>query len=106
MHLGDLGHLLDEATTKKLGRVDVLLIPVGGYFTIDHRGASAVVKALAPSIVIPMHYKTSKIDFPIASADAFLETQNAVQRMESPTIDVTKASLPPETTVMFLPYAR
>lgn len=106
VHLGDLGHILDEETVEELGHVDVLLIPVGGYFTIDHQGASAVVKALAPSIVIPMHYKTSKIDFPIASADAFLETQNTVQRMESPTIEVTKATLPPETTVMFLPYAR
>ena len=71
-HLGDLGHLLDEATVKKMGHVDVLLIPVGGYFTIDSPGRGRVVDALAPSIVMPMHYKTPKIDFPIASADAFL----------------------------------
>jgi L-ascorbate metabolism protein UlaG (beta-lactamase superfamily) len=106
VHLGDLGHLLDEATVKKIGRVDVLLIPVGGYFTIDYQGASAVVDALAPSIVIPMHYKTPKIDFPIAPADAFLGTQNTVQRSQSPTIEVTKATLPAERTVVLLPYAR
>jgi L-ascorbate metabolism protein UlaG (beta-lactamase superfamily) len=106
VHLGDLGHLLDEATVKKIGAVDVLLIPVGGHFTIDYQAAAAVVEALAPSIVIPMHYKTPKIDFPIAPADAFLETQNAVQRNPSPTIEVTKATLPAERTVLVLPYAR
>jgi L-ascorbate metabolism protein UlaG (beta-lactamase superfamily) len=106
VHLGDLGHLLDEATVKKIGPVDVLMIPVGGYFTIDYQGASAVVDSLAPSVVIPMHYKTPKIDFPIAPADAFLSTQNTVQRSQSPTIEVTKATLPGERTVIVLPYAR
>jgi L-ascorbate metabolism protein UlaG (beta-lactamase superfamily) len=105
-HLGDLGHQLDEATVKKMGRVDVLMIPVGGYFTLDYQGAAAVVDALAPSVVIPMHYKTPKIDFPIAPPDAFLETQNAVQRMQSSTIEFTRASLPAERTVLLLPYAR
>ena len=65
-----------------------------------------MVEALAPSIVIPMHYKTPKIDFPIAPPDAFLKTQNAVQRNAEPTIEVTKATLPAERTVVVLPYAR
>jgi L-ascorbate metabolism protein UlaG (beta-lactamase superfamily) len=105
-HLGDLGHLLDETTIKRIGAVDVLLIPVGGYFTIDAQAAAAVVDVLAPSIVIPMHYKTPKIDFPIASADAFLETQNTVQRNLRPTLEVTKVVLPAERTVVVMPYAR
>jgi L-ascorbate metabolism protein UlaG (beta-lactamase superfamily) len=106
VHLGDLGHLLDGPTTKKIGQVDVLLIPVGGHFTIDYLGAAAVVDALAPSIVIPMHYKTPKIDFSIASTDAFLNTQNTVQRNQGSTIEVTRATLPTERTVVVLPYAR
>jgi L-ascorbate metabolism protein UlaG (beta-lactamase superfamily) len=106
VHLGDLGHLLDQATIKKIGAVDVLLIPVGGYFTIDYQTAAAVADALAPSIVIPMHYKTPKIDFPIAPADAFLRTQNAVQHNQGPTLEVTKATLPGERTAIVLPYAR
>ena len=106
VHLGDLGHLLDEAAVKKIGSVDVLLVPVGGYFTIDYQAAATTVDALAPSIVIPMHYKTPKIDFPIAPADAFLGTQNTVQRHQEPTLEVTKATLPTERTVVLLPYAR
>ena len=105
-HLGDLGHLLDEDTVAKIGAVDVLLIPVGGFFTIDHQAASEVVDALSPSIVIPMHYKTPKIGFPIDGPDAFLQTQNAVQHLQDTTIEVTKATLPEERTTMVLPYAR
>ena len=106
VHLGDLGHLLDAATIKKIVPVDVLLIPVGGYYTIDYESAAAVVDALAPSIVIPMHYKTPKIDFAIAPADAFLATQNTVQHNPGSVLEVTKATLPAERTVVIMPYAR
>lgn len=106
VHLGDLGHLLDEATVQKIGAVDVLLVPVGGHFTIDHLGAAAVIDALAPSIIVPMHYKTPKIDFPIAPVDAFIGTQNTVQRSQVPVLEVTRATLPVERTVILLPYAR
>lgn len=106
VHLGDLGHVLDQATAAKLGRVDVLLVPVGGYFTIDHAAAAQVVDTLGPGMVIPMHYKTPKIDFPIETEDAFLETQNAVQHNPGPTLEVTKATLPVQRTVVVLPHAR
>lgn len=59
VHLGDLGHLLDEKAISKIGVVDILLIPVGGHFTIDSYEASKVISSLEPKIVIPMHYKTS-----------------------------------------------
>lgn len=106
VHLGDLGHLLDTQTVERIGRVDVLLIPVGGYFTIDSEAAAKVAETLAPRVVIPMHYKTPKTDFPIAPVDAFLQTQNAVQRNADPSIEVTQAGLPKERTVIVLPYAR
>ena len=50
VHLGDLGHLLDARTVEKIGRVDVLLIPVGGYFTIDAEAAAKVAETLAPRV--------------------------------------------------------
>lgn len=105
-HAGDLGHTLDEATVKALGPIDVLLVPVGGYFTIDHKLAAAVVDAVAPRIVVPMHYKTEKIDFPIEPVDPFLTTQRKVERKDSPTLEVTKATLPAERVTIVLPYAR
>lgn len=64
-HLGDLGHQLSEEQIKSIGKVDVLMIPVGGTFTIDSEEAVKVINSLNPKIVIPMHYVTeaSKVTF-------------------------------------------
>ncbi|HEX9817674.1 MAG TPA: MBL fold metallo-hydrolase [Patescibacteria group bacterium] len=57
-HLGDLGHELTEEQVKQIGIIDVLLVPVGGIFTLNAKQAVAVTRALEPSFVIPMHYNT------------------------------------------------
>lgn len=57
-HLGDLGHQLSEKQIKSIGKVDVLMIPVGGTFTIDSEEAIKVINTLNPKVVIPMHYVT------------------------------------------------
>ena len=106
VHLGDLGHTLDAASVQAIGRVDVLLVPVGGFFTIDHDQAAAVVEALDPRMVIPIHYKTSKTGFPIAGVDAFLATQKTVERRDEPTVEVTGGTLPPERLTVLLAHAR
>lgn len=62
LHCGDLGHTLDDEIIEEIGSVAVLLVPVGGHYTIDAAKASAVVAAIEPSIVVPMHYKTAKHD--------------------------------------------
>jgi L-ascorbate metabolism protein UlaG (beta-lactamase superfamily) len=64
-HLGDLGHELSEELLKNIGKVDVLMIPVGGFFTIDAEKAVKVVNSINPKVVIPMHYETdeTKISF-------------------------------------------
>jgi L-ascorbate metabolism protein UlaG (beta-lactamase superfamily) len=57
-HLGDLGHLLTDAHLQQIGPVDVVLVPVGGVFTIDAAQASKVIEQLKPrTIVVPMHYR-------------------------------------------------
>jgi len=71
-HLGDLGHLLEEEQVSSIGHLDVLLVPVGGYYTIDAAEAVRVVDQIKPRFVIPMHYKTSYIEFPISPPDLFL----------------------------------
>ena len=77
-HLGDIG-CLDENITKQLANYDVLLVPVGGTYTVDHVGAKWYVDQIQPKIVVPMHYKfgTSKID--IAPIDAFLQQFDSAQ---------------------------
>lgn len=57
VHLGDLGHPLTKEQIEAVGRVDVLLVPVGGHFTIDAETAHEVVKALCPQVTVPMHYR-------------------------------------------------
>jgi L-ascorbate metabolism protein UlaG (beta-lactamase superfamily) len=106
VHLGDLGHTLDAVATKAIGRVDVLLIPVGGFFTIDHEEAAEVVEALDPRIVIPMHYKTDKIDFQIAAVDQFLATQKAVEQRNDSTLEVTGANMPAKRVAVVLRHSR
>ncbi len=71
-HLGDLGHTLSDEEAAAIGRVDVLLVPVGGLYTIGPKEAVNVMKALSPSVTIPMHFKTEALGFPIKPVDDFL----------------------------------
>lgn len=82
LHLGDLGHLPDDAFLRAAGSVDVLLCPVGGTFTLDAAAAAETVALLSPKLVVPMHYATPHLSFSIAGPEAFLKqlTGYAVQR--------------------------
>jgi L-ascorbate metabolism protein UlaG (beta-lactamase superfamily) len=103
-HLGDLGHQLDDEQLAALGGpVDVLMVPTGGGFTIDPAGATELVNALQPKLVFPMHYKTDKIAFDLATIDEFVEGKT-VQRVGSTSARLSKDNLPDETTVMVLDY--
>jgi L-ascorbate metabolism protein UlaG (beta-lactamase superfamily) len=99
-HLGDLGHTLDEETARKIGQVDVLLLPVGGFFTVGTSEADALIAALDPRLVIPMHFKTAGADFPIAPVDDFLEGRGGVTRAGSPEIELTAGSIPAGVLVL------
>lgn len=57
-HLGDLGHKLSEKQISNIGEIDILMVPVGGFYTIDSGEALEVVRSIEPRIIIPMHYKT------------------------------------------------
>ncbi len=73
-HLGDLGQKeLTSEQLDKIGDVDILMIPVGGVYTIDGERAVAVINQIEPRIVIPMHYKIPKLKSQIKSADSFLK---------------------------------
>jgi len=61
VHLGDLGHKLSERMVEQIGNVDILMIPVGGEYTINTSIAVEVVRSIEPKLVIPMHFKTPKL---------------------------------------------
>ena len=72
VHLGDLGHLPTPEQCMLLGHADVLMIPVGGFFTIDASTARETAKLLQARVVLPMHYKThANADWPIATVEEF-----------------------------------
>lgn len=74
VHLGDLGCPLNEEQTEILSRPDILMIPVGGYYTIDGKTAAQTAKKLKARTVLPMHYRTRfNADWPISGPEAFLE---------------------------------
>lgn len=99
VHLGDLGHELDPDQVEKLGKVDVLFVPIGGYFTIAASAVDKVISALKPKVVIPMHFKTEKCGFPIASLDDFTKGKEVEQKNGE--VEITKERLP-ETTAIFV----
>ncbi len=73
-HLGDLGQeRLSNTQLEALGMVDVLMIPVGGNFTLNGKQAAKIVEQLEPKIIIPMHYKIPKLSIQLDSADDFLK---------------------------------
>lgn len=85
-HLGDLGQpSLTREQLRRIGRVDVLFIPVGGHFTIDAREADRIIAQLRPRIVVPMHYKTQHTAdrLPIVGVEGFLKGKSNVRRKES-----------------------
>lgn len=104
-HLGDLGHTLTDEIASEIGKVDILLIPVGGFYTIDANEATEVVAKLNPHIVIPMHYKTEVLGFPIDSVERFLEGKERVKRVGSSTLEIKKEGIPTETEIVVLEHA-
>jgi L-ascorbate metabolism protein UlaG (beta-lactamase superfamily) len=82
VHMGDFGEKrLDAARIKAIGSVDVLLLPVGGFYTIGSTEANQVLADLQPKIVVPMHWKTAKIaNLPIQDSTDFLKGKKHILR--------------------------
>ena len=93
-HLGDLGHLLTAEQRKALAPVDVLMLPVGGFYTIDAATAQEVAESLRARVIVPMHYRTKwNADWPIAPLEDFIRLyQNVPPAM--PLLRVTAEDLP------------
>ena len=78
VHLGDLGCPLNDEQLEKLKNPDILMIPVGGFYTIDGKQAAETARQLHAGIVLPMHYKTEyNSDWPISGPEPFLEAYHS-----------------------------
>lgn len=104
-HLGDLGHVLSQKELAEVGSVDILLIPVGGLFTIDPKEATQVAEQIKPKVLIPMHFKTEKCAFPIAPVDDFLKGKSNTRRSGKSEVSFSKETLPQQTEIVVLEHA-
>ncbi len=83
LHLGDLGHLPTPEQCDALGQADVLMIPVGGFFTIDAPTAREAAELLRARVILPMHYKTkANADWPIAPAEDFTSLYESAEALD------------------------
>jgi L-ascorbate metabolism protein UlaG (beta-lactamase superfamily) len=108
LFLGDLGHPLGQAELAPLKGADIVLAAAGGPPTIDLVEIPALLDAIGPRIVIPMHYKTPKINLDIQPLERFLDVfaYARVKRTGTSLIEVTPGSLPEERTIVVLDHAR
>ncbi|MBV9077044.1 MAG: MBL fold metallo-hydrolase [Methylobacteriaceae bacterium] len=100
-HLGHLHHTLTPEHLRQLGRIDVVLVPVDGTYTLDLEGMLEVLRAISPRVMIPMHF------FGTWTLERFLERAKsegwAVERREEPSLTLARATLPARPTVVVLP---
>lgn len=103
VHLGDLGHILsDEQVSAIDTTADILMIPVGGVYTIDAKTAAKVVAQLEPKIVIPMHYSIPGLKVELQGLEEFLKEMGAENISPQTKLSISKDKLPEETTVVIL----
>lgn len=90
VHMGDQGCLLTPEQVEAIGRPDLLLLPVGGNYTIDAQEAHGVMRQLHPRVTVPMHYRDGVVGYQIlATLDPFLETDIPVYRAKDRSIVIT-----------------
>ncbi|MDD5749132.1 MAG: MBL fold metallo-hydrolase [Actinomycetota bacterium] len=104
-HLGDLGEMVVEKLKESIKGVDIMMIPVGGVFTIDGKQASTLLRELSPRVAIPMHYKTPACNIGLEKIDGFLNSFSGTSReIKERSVSVSRENLPESTEVWVLSY--
>lgn len=96
-HLGDLGqNQLTDEQLEKIGRVDILMVPVGGVYTIDSAKALKIIGQIEPKMVIPMHYDLPKLKFKLDGVEKFLKAmgKNSIEPLDK--LAIKDSALPKE----------
>ncbi len=102
-HLGDINQKeLSSEQIEALGGVDILMVPVGGKYTIDAEGAQRIINQIEPKIIIPMHYKLPGLKTDLQPVDVFLKVMGQEGIVPQPSLKVKKQNLPGETKLVVL----
>lgn len=103
VHCGDLGEIPEKAVLDALMGADVLLVPVGGHYTIDAKTAAEFSELIGAKLVVPMHYKGENFGFDVlTSVDAFLNLRRDVKFIDSNELEIS-APVPSMTAVLRCP---
>lgn len=104
-HLGDLGHKLTEDQLSQMGDVDILLLPVGGFYTIDAPLACEIVSQIEPKVIIPMHYQVAGLKpdvfAKLAPVGEFVKAVGMTPK-NLPSYQIKYETLPQETELVIL----
>ena len=96
-HLGDLGQSeLTEQQLQAMGEIDILMVPVGGIYTIDGEGASKIISQIEPKIVIPMHYSLPKLKIKLEGIEKFLKVMGKKEIESLSKLSIKQKELPLE----------
>ncbi len=104
-HLGDLGHRLKPEDLTRMGKIDILFVPIGGYFTIDYKSALDIVMNISPRIVIPIHYRTKVThSWEIDGPEKFLSNFSEVRYIKDWSYDFQEVDLQNDKVVFLMDY--
>ncbi len=93
-HLGDLGQKeLTEEQLEKIGEIDILMIPIGGVYTIGVKEAVRIMSQIEPNIIIPMHYQIPKLKLKLDGVDKFLKTMGIESISPLPKLSIKKKDI-------------
>ncbi|MFH1841304.1 MAG: MBL fold metallo-hydrolase [Candidatus Nealsonbacteria bacterium] len=102
-HLGDLGQKeLTDEQIEKIGDIDILMIPVGGVYTISSKEALKIISQIEPRIIIPMHYHIPKLKIKLEDEDKFLKAMGRKSVEPQNKLLIKKKDLPTETKIILL----
>lgn len=108
-HLGDLGQELSDKQAREIGSVDVLFLPVGGFYTIGPERARKVMESLRPKIAVPMHYRVPGMSATfnnLSAAEEFVRKGDSVRSLDGSAFTVSKADLPEKTLIIIPKLSR
>ncbi len=98
-HLGDIGHVLDADMVKKIGKIDILFVPVGGVFTVNAEEAMEIARKVDTRVIVPMHYKIEGLSLPINPLEPFLNLSDYEIRYVANEIEMDKEDIPAEKEI-------
>lgn len=101
-HLGDIGHVIGDEPVEEMGKVDILMVPVGGVSTINAAMAAETIRKIEPKIVLPMHYQTPSDSRELDPVEIFLKEMGQGTIEPRPKLNVNKNNLPIATQLIVL----